>query len=116
MHQIIILSFSLLRVLLIGVLNHSIFLDAWWSWLGFSAILKSLWNELCSNNANVSLLVKLKFLRHKLKVWNHDVFGHVKSLKKVYSKIDALETIAESRPLSDSESHLPIMLRADKAI
>lgn len=44
------------------------------------------------------------------------MFGHVKSLKKVYSKIDALETTAESRPLSDSESHLPIMLRADKAI
>lgn len=44
------------------------------------------------------------------------MFGHVESLKKVYSNIDTLETLAESRPLSDSESHLPIMLCADKVI
>ena len=65
------------------------FENMWLKADGFSDLLKGWWQEIeVRGRASVRLATKMKVLKHKIKVWNREVFGRLEA-----NKISALQQV-----------------------
>ncbi|KAL7220662.1 hypothetical protein ACSBR2_013525 [Camellia fascicularis] len=79
------------------------FLNVWVLHPTFMNLFKSVWkNSHVDDWARFRLKTKLKALKKALKVWNIEVFENVNfKLKEVEEEMQALDLVAEARPLQD---------------
>ncbi|GMP67759.1 hypothetical protein CsSME_00027640 [Camellia sinensis var. sinensis] len=81
------------------------FINAWTIHPSFSSLLEKIWHEARINGrAGYVLFHKLKLLKVELKKWNYEVFGNLSTkLKKAENELVALDILAESKSLVETE-------------
>ncbi|XP_058217549.1 uncharacterized protein LOC131328649 [Rhododendron vialii] len=82
------------------------FMDIWLSNPSCMKLAKSTWNECqVTGWAGFIIMQKLKAVKHKLKVWNKEVFGDVTlALQKTESALHQFELLEEERQLNEDEN------------
>ena len=83
------------------------FENMWLEVEGFSDLIKEWWGELQVDGfASYIVATKLKFVKEKLKKWNRDVFGDIKTQKyNLLEIINSLDVKEETSGLTIVEIH-----------
>ncbi|RVX04574.1 hypothetical protein CK203_023413 [Vitis vinifera] len=75
---------------------------------GFSDLLRGWWQEIeVRGRASVRLATKMKVLKHKIKVWNREVFGRLEVNKNsALQQVEFWDGVERERSLSEGETEL----------
>ncbi|XP_050211746.1 uncharacterized protein LOC126661907 [Mercurialis annua] len=87
-------------------------MDAWWEHDAFQPFLTESWVAVCCNTTN--LVQRSKELRHKIKVWNSEVFGNQnKLIRELSDKISRWYVAADTSLLTVEDKSELASLKAD---
>ena len=77
------------------------FENTWLESEGFSDLIKAWWEEVqVPGFASFIVVIKLKYIKERLKIWNREVFGDIKIQKhKILGMINSLDMKEESLAL-----------------
>ncbi|RVX06963.1 Transposon TX1 uncharacterized 149 kDa protein [Vitis vinifera] len=84
------------------------FENMWLKADGFSDLLRGWWQEIeVRGRASVRLATKMKVLKHKIKVWNREVFGRLEVNKNsALQQVEFWDGVERERSLSEGETEL----------
>ncbi|XP_050211520.1 uncharacterized protein LOC126661702 [Mercurialis annua] len=77
-------------------------IDAWWDHTDFAKFVEVSWLSVCEKHTNLTL--RLKELRHCIKIWNQTIFGDQnKRIKELTTEIFSKEAAADHHAISEEE-------------
>ncbi|RVW23310.1 putative ribonuclease H protein [Vitis vinifera] len=84
------------------------FENMWLKADGFSDLLRGWWQEIeVRGRASVRLATKMKVLKHKIKVWNREVFGRLEvNRNSALQQVEFWDGVERERSLSEGETEL----------